>query len=426
MAGGLLCSILLSLCPLHAQDESFGEPGHDSTAETTPVFQLRGLFKDLYTQIKTDAYSRTGEEKLLVADLKRFRLSPELNLSDILIVHVDYDNEIISGNYLKSREFDAFWRYPESNDLFDLSWEPYYTEDLYYRTKIHRAYAKLSVEDLTVTVGRQLIRFGSGRLWNPLDILNPISPMSIESVEEREGESALRMEYYPGREMEISLVVDARRTYEDGKPGDVSAPDSNVIGRARMTVGETEIAAMGGRVSRRAVGGADVSLLFLDGMLRGSALYNDPEEGASYLLGSAGYEYTFAFGLYFLCEYFYNQNALNFNDRLERAYNESQVFGLNRKNFSELSNQFLTLNQHYTGLALGYDITPLLRGDVLTMYDFQGRGLYLGPSLKYNPFQDLDISGGIMASHIFEGGRTSDFEMFWKKPLVYASLVWYF
>jgi hypothetical protein len=230
---------------------------------STKIFNLKGQFKDLYTQTKTDEYSKTGEAKKLIANLTRLRLSPELNLSDILLVHVDYDNEIIIGNYLKSREFDLSWRASEYNDLFHLSSEPHYSNDLYYRTKVHRAYAKLVTGNLTTTIGRQQIRFGSGRLWNPLDILNPIEPTNIEGAEEQKGTDALRLDYYPTDKTEIGLILDGKRVNDSGKISDLSFKNSNIIVRAKTTIGETELAALGGKMSQRTVGGADVSTMGL-------------------------------------------------------------------------------------------------------------------------------------------------------------------
>lgn len=388
---------------------------------------LKGQAKNLFTYFSTDAYLATGRAKALAADLTRLRLSPELTVSDWLLVHVDYDNEIIMGGYLKSPEFDMYWRAPDYNDLADLSWEPYYSKDIYYRHAVHRAYAKLVTGRLTTTVGRQQVRFGSGRLWNPLDILNPISPTTVEDAGEQKGIDALRLEHYLTDTTEAGLIFDGKRKNNRDGSNAVSPDNSNIVGRIKTTLGKTEIAALGGRIARRATGGIDASTIVLDGMLRGSMLYSDPEDGASFILASAGYEYTFASGLYFLMEYFYNQNGLNFNDDLRAAYMMSRIAGVNESNYTTLANQFLTYNQHYAGLALGIDITPLIRGELFTIYDFQGRGVFVSPSLRYNPFENINLIAGVMAAGILPGAaRSSDFEIFEGHSLIFASMAWYF
>ena len=257
------------------------------------VFSLGGHFRDLFVYYPVETYSLTGENKKLVSNLMRVRLSPQFNFSEKLIVHMDFDNEIIMGNYLKSPEFDGLWRPSDYNDLFKLSREPVYDEDLYYRTRIHRLYAKIAVGNLTITGGRQLVRFGSGRLWNPLDIMNPISPTALEGIEEQKGIDALRMEYYINATTEIGLVIDQKR-YRDNDG--LSSQNTNAAGRIKVSYGNTELAGLGGRIAHRAVGGIDISTIVLDGMVRGGLLYSDPEEGTSFVQGSAGYEYTFPMG----------------------------------------------------------------------------------------------------------------------------------
>lgn len=388
------------------------------------VFSLGGHFRDLFVYYPVETYSLTGENKKLVSNLMRVRLSPQFNFSEKLIVHMDFDNEIIMGNYLKSPEFDGLWRPSDYNDLFKLSREPVYDEDLYYRTRIHRLYAKIAVGNLTITGGRQLVRFGSGRLWNPLDIMNPISPTALEGIEEQKGIDALRMEYYINATTEIGLVVDQKR-YRDNDG--LSSQNTNAAGRIKVSYGNTELAGLGGRIAHRAVGGIDISTIVLDGMVRGGLLYSDPEEGTSFVQGSAGYEYTFPMGLYLLMEYFYNQNGLNFNRDLKYLYLSSRAGVMNEEIFRGLSNQFLTFNQHYAALALGYDVMALLRGDFFVIYDFQGKGVLFNPSLRYNAFQNIDISLGIMRAHVFPGApRESDFAAFEKDFLLMTSLVWFF
>ncbi len=414
--------ILLTL-PLYAQ-----ETGKSQTQDNSPgIFKFKGQFKNLYTQTKTDQYSETGKDKTLITDLTRLRLSPELNLAETLLVHVDFDNELIVGNYLKSKEFDLLWRQSNYNDLFHLSREPYYNDDIFYRMKLHRAYTKFTLGSFTATAGRQQIRFGSGRLWNPLDILNPVDPTGVEGAEEQKGTDALKLDYYPNEKTEIGLIFDAKRVNDSGKFEDLSAKNSNTIARLKTTFGETEIAGLGGRVAHRSIGGADVSGILFDGTIRGGALYSHPDESRSFWQASAGYEYNFSSGLYFLAEYYYNQNSLNYNDDLLAAYIRQKIFGINDKYYRELSNQPLTYNQHYAGIAIGYDITALVRADFFSIYDFQGKGLLINPSLKYNIFENIDVAAGLMAAHVFDGSsKTSDFETLSENALFYASLIWYF
>lgn len=437
-----LLLLILFLKPAYTQEKSTGsaedvitgniksdQEDYDDyfTDDDKDIFSLKVQLKDQFTYFKTENFSKTSKEKDLITNLSRIRISPDLNFFDYIFIHADFDNELLTGNYLKSNEFDYLWRTSDYNDLFQPSKEKY-TEDYFYRAKIHTLYGKILINDLTLTIGRQQIRYGSGRLWNPLDILNPITPLSLEGSDDQKGTDAVRTEYYLTPTMELSLVYSQKR--QNDQFDELRFENSNILGRYKASVFDTEMAVLGGQVSHRNVGGADISVILFDGTLRGSAIYHNPQEeiyGESFTQASAGYEYNFSFGLYFLCEYFYNQNALNYNSDLNQTYLMSQLFGMNDVRYFTLSNQIMTYNQHYSGLVLGYNITPLLRIEGFSIYDYQGKGIFFYPELKYNLFENFDISAGIMKSYLFEdSNNASDFEFVKKYPFVFASLVWIF
>jgi len=62
---------------------------------------------------------------------------------------------------------------------------------------IYRAYLSYRGEKTLLVAGKQRIPFGVGRIWNPIDVFNPIDATAIEP-DEREGTDALRGEYSLG------------------------------------------------------------------------------------------------------------------------------------------------------------------------------------------------------------------------------------
>lgn len=426
----LFISMNFSLLALQAQsvnDEDFED--EELLEEEGLDFKFSGQYKNLFVYQKQKNYYGNNilnyEDKKLYTDLNRIRLSPEIKYSEIFLLHVDYDNEVIYSNYNKSYQFDNYWRTSEYNDLVNLSYEPHYGNDVLYRTKFHRAYAKISISDLTITLGRQQIRFGSGKLWNPLDILNPVSPTFIESAEEQKGTDALRFDYYLNEFTELSLVYDQKR-YND-KLSEIELENSNSVARLKTTIIDTDLAVLGGQVARRNVGGADFATILFDGILRGSAIYSKPENEDSYVQAGAGYDYSFKNSLSVLIEYFYNENNLNENDELSAAVQQSLVSGVTQENYFLLSNQFITYNKHYVGLALGYDLSSLLRADVLFIADVQGKGFFASPTLKFNIFENVDLIAGALLGYIDqESSKQSDFEEYEDSPIYYGSLQLFF
>ncbi len=408
----------------------------DLLDDTGPKFKITGQYKNLFVYQKVGQFIGRNPYNFLVhrdrhlfTDLNRIRLTPEFSYSDKLVIHVDFDNELIWSNYNKNYEFDNYWRNNTYNDLLKLSWEPYYDEHILYRTRLHRAYIKATVKSLTVTAGRQQVRFGSGRLWNPLDILNPISPTYIEGAEEQKGTDALRVDYFFGAFTELSLVYD-QKLHNDSYDK-ITIKDSNALARFKTTVNETEFSLMGGRVSHRWIGGADISTILFDGMLRGSIIFSFPEYEDWYFQANTGYEYTFKKGVYFLVEYFYNQNSFSNNRMLKYSYTQvslfgtNEYFGMNQHIYKRISNQFLTFNQHYAGIALGYDIHPLVRGELFSIYDFQGFGMFISPTLTISAHDNVEINTGALIGVSLKD-RISDFGFLNGQNLYFFQFKYYF
>lgn len=74
---------------------------------------------------------------------------------------------------------------------------------------LHRAMVEYQETDYSLFLGRQRVPLGVGRIWNPIDVFNPIDITSFEP-EEREGTDSLRLEYYPDMysSMDFTLAKD--------------------------------------------------------------------------------------------------------------------------------------------------------------------------------------------------------------------------
>jgi len=397
----------------------------------TDTFKIRGYYKNLFIYTGTDSYLKTWdslpEKKSLISDLNRIRISPFFQPSANFFIQADIDNEYMASNYGESITFDETWRIDDYNDLLPYAWQPYESGNHYYRLKINRAFAKWTLNRFTFTFGRQLVRFGSGRLWNPLDILNPLSPTNVEGADEQKGIDALRIEFYPTFRSEISMVYSPQYEDDSCEKDNWKFGNDNFVCRYRNSFGDTDLALLAGRVVLRSAYGADLATIIFDGMLHGSFLYTVPDRGDVYFMANAGYEYTFASGIYLLIEHFYNGNSLNSNDELMAAWTEQKLHGTSQQTYEMLSRQFITLNEHYTGCELSKDITPLIKASCYFIIDYQGSTVLLSPAVTWNPLEDLELSGGIMcASGMDDDSEESDFSELEKYPYMYASLKWHF
>jgi hypothetical protein len=391
-------------------------------------FRFSGYYKNLFiyqhvNNFQRDIYS-PAERKKMFSDLNRLRISPEINHSESFIFHADADFESVNSNYNKTDYFDTYWRGSDYNDFVKLSREPYYSSKLYCRAEFQNVYGKMSAGKFTGTAGRQQVRFGSSRLWNPLDLMNPVSPLLAEGISEQKGTDALRLDWYPGESTELTGVAAPRR--ENDNFSDVTAESGNYIARLQTGVKEFDAALLAGHTAKRKNAGADFTAEFYDGLLTGVFLYSSPSGGEGFYQCGSGYEYTFLSGMYFLIEYFYNSLPVNEDTELQGALLSYSIIGADRSNYYTISNRIITYNSHYLSIAAGYDFFPLLRGELFSVYDFQGRGVFLNASLKFNAFENLDLTAGVITAFIDEADRPSDFIIYDEQPMYYVSLQFYF
>jgi hypothetical protein len=424
------------------KDEAPAADGEEGEEEKNgPQFMFRGMVKNLYSFHRTNHYvgkdmansyisnsflgtdRHTLTTKNLSADLTRLRLSPEFRYGEILTMKTDLDSEIILSDYGMTTDFTSSWRPSQYNDFLRLSWEPYQDKNLYYRIKVHQIYAKLNVDKFTATAGRQQIRFGSGRLWNPLDILNPISPTFLEGADEQKGTDAVKFDFFPDQKTVVTAIMDFKKSNDSIRHFNMR--DCNYIARVKATVETIDIAMLGAYVARRGIAGFDIASFLFEGVLRGSVIICKADSRPAYLQANVGYEYNFKKGVYLLVEYFYNQNAISHNRKIWGALYLSQANAMNQDAYLQLANQFLTINQHYAGAAIGYDFHPLVRGELFMIGDIQGRSVFFGPTLKINAYENLDFTIGLMGALSFDD-RSSDFSEYRKHYQYYASGSYFF
>ena len=183
------------------------------------------------------------------------------------------------------------------------------------KTSIYRAYLQYRGVKHFWSVGKQRIPLGVGRIWNPIDVFNPIDVETIET-EERIGTESIRYEYALAELSGLNVTVARDRGAVELKgylkyadvglvalwdedadpyPVDLQLPESRigpvVTGFARDIIGweiEGELAGTG--MELRSEGGS----------------FHDRENGDRHTEFTVGAEYGFADSLTLLGEYYYS------------------------------------------------------------------------------------------------------------------------
>ncbi|MCH2171720.1 hypothetical protein MK489_13135 [Myxococcota bacterium] len=369
--------------------------------------------------------------------LTRFRLRADLQVGKAWSAVVVYDNETLAGilDTLRSDSFSGFER-----DSF-LGAEGILLEGdhVEWRQRLYRGYVRYQHGAAEVSIGRQRIAWGVGRLWNPIDRFSALPPLTLEpnvvpgidGIDARwnlDGFSYLQFVYSPG----------SRRD------------EQRWAARVHGVVADTDLSLLGGVFEDAPTVGMDLARNLGDGAVRLEAVYTDPEHEV-WKIGdpapgplsdywqvdvSADINLDVGTGLYLLVEYLYNGNALGFGrgraGTLLPLFEATDVAPVGlppvvpgpyvTPGSAELfgSSRVVTSARHQMGFQMGYDLTPELRLDVISLVDFDGGSAVFFPLLAYTPLGSLELTFGVQ---LFAGPRLSQYGS--QDELVYLRAQWF-
>ena len=275
---------------------------------------------------------------------------------------------------------------------------------------LDRANARLSLPSADVTIGRQAITFGKAYFWNPLDVFLPFDPNQFDR-DYKAGVDALRVDLPRGDFSGVTLVaawgreiaVDGVRptgTYVCGdRFADVSWYGSAVLGRYFTNFRGWDVAVQGGKIyGGYQLGGALVGELGpLEIRAEGAylwALDSDrplpaPFEGEQliedHLALVLGGGHTFPSSFFFQVEHFVN--GAGDPDDLAKALLRLETGAA------------LNLGRHVTGLVAGYDLTPLVRGQLAALYSWSDGSFQLQPLVTVSLADNADLLFGVNLNH---------------------------
>jgi hypothetical protein len=375
-----LFSIALLFCLL--VDNSFA-------ASDDTRLSVEGHYKNLFYASE----SLSGDN--FYADLNRLRLDMKISFPGKTSLRLVLDNEAIFGTVLDTPEFELF----KTTRLTFYDLDAIFTDnpDFWARTTVYRIYFDIKSGKTHLTIGRQRVAWGSGRLWNPTDVFNPVSPFEIER-DEKTGIDGIRFDYYINPLSSITFVYSPER---EGR--------ENLALRARTNYKGYDLSLLLGALSDRTVVGFDFAGNLGNASLRGEATYEDLRDGIvltgqeeDFLRAVLSLDYTFPSTFYVLVEYLYNGG--NLGEVLLQAVPQREI---------------ITRNENFIALGIGYDVTPLLRADGVAIVDIDGGGVFFNPSIKYNVHENTDWELG---AQLFSGD--GEYEGF--PQLFYTSIKIYF
>lgn len=294
-----------------------------------PMYQR--MNQSLVTLLETASGSTGSYDRDLAVNLTRLRLRPSLRLWEGATVALEHEVDLLYST--KGMAFrPSAGR--TNRQAVTLRWQPVDDEHFTMQHYVDRLYFRQNLEWGSLIAGRQRIQWGTGRIWNPTDLFNPINPASFDKIE-KDGADAVSAKVYLGSFTDVQAVVNFR-TARMQKDGAEPAPDSTNFGlRFRTNYREFDFSVMSGWFDRRVVFGGDFAGNLLEAGVRGEAilmLESDELPNEDYIRVSLGVDYQFTPEFYGLVEYLYNGEGHNdpASYQILRLY-QGDILQLNRK-----------------------------------------------------------------------------------------------
>lgn len=335
-----------------------------------------GYLKNLYRHTRSPS---TGQAAWL--DLTRARLELEGSAAAgpvALTVRAEYDHELRAGSFLRRPEFRALGL-AEPPSTLAMQQTISGGSDAHYRHALYRGWVEAAYGDTRLRFGRQRIAWGTGKLWNPTDFLNPYVPTAVER-DQRAGVDALHARRALGELGQAEAAYALARDWAG----------TDLLARGRGNLGGLDASLLAGKLAGSTgswTAGGDFAVDVAGGGLHGEAVLADPETAAAFWRGLIGYEYTFSAAapagfadLWALVELYRNGQGTARPAR----YDYSRLLG----------GRAVSVGRDYLGLGLKKELHPLLSAELYQISNLNDGSFFIAPSLDWNALPDLHLAAG--------------------------------
>lgn len=323
-----------------------------------------------------------GFDESQFLNLTRTRLRPTIYLWGDTRINIEYE---ITALYLNS-DSSFFLNTPQksSHQLFNLTWTPVNEKKFSITHFIDRLYFRQGFDWGNIEIGRQRVQWGSGRIWNPIDLFNPINPATFYKIE-KDGADIISLNYVLGNFTDLDLVFNANEKFTE----------SNYGFRFRTNYEEYDISIMGGRFDKRIAAGLDFAGNLFDAGVRGEGIFSADENDFknNFIKFILGADYQFTAKLYAVVEY-------HFNGEGKKDKSDYELLRL-------VNSEIINLNKNYLYEGITYQYHPLLTFSLSNNTNLNDGSGYIGITANYSLTEDIYLNAG---SQILYG---DDFTEYW-------------
>lgn len=328
--------------------------------------------------------------------ITKLRLRPILHLWDNARIEAAAETQVI---FAKSGMFFFSNDQIYSRQAIDMNWTLYNKGDVDVTELIDRLFFKQTFDDFEITLGRQRINWGVGRVWQPTDRLHPINPANFTKIE-KTGADAFSFKYFLGLFTDMEFVVNFREHINNWNYGM----------RLRTNFSPFDASLILGYFDRQPNIGFDLSGSVAGAGVRAEGIYvnNKDYSDSSYVRFIVGVDYQLTSKIYSLLEFQYNGEGTT----CKYCYDVYKVF----------SGQMMNMGKYYLAGMINWQIHPLIVLSANVMQNFNDGSGYISPIFMYSALENLSLNlGGLMVY----SSKRSEF-WYYPKTSIYLTAQYFF
>jgi len=250
-----------------------------------------------------------------------------------------------------------------------------------------------------VRIGRQVLTWGNGLLFNPMDLFNPFAPTDVER-DYKVGDDMVTTQFRVKKMGDFQLLYIPRR---DPGSHDVAWDESSLAGKWHFATGTTEFDLMGARHYKDYVVGLGSTGYLWDAAWRLDATWtflneDSNEDGFLSLVTNMDYSWVWwGKNLYGLIEFYFNGLG---SDQYSEAYTDPDI--TERLERGEI----YTLGRAYMAGEVQVELHPLFNVYLTVINNLADPSGILQPRAIWDIAQDVEMSLG---SNIYYGGAGTEY-----------------
>lgn len=275
----------------------------------------------------------------------------------------------------------------DSVSLFDLSKELSADNEFISNARLDRLSIGYSSEKTVLRVGRQALSWGSGLVYQVLDVFNPFAPSDVDK-DYKNGADMLYAQYLLDSGSDLQLIGVPRR---DPLSGDIEYAQSSLAAKlhGQISLLELDYDALAARHFNETMLGAGFSRNVLEAVLRTDfslTRLQDGDEVFSFLVNIDRSWEAWGYNWYGFLEYFHNG------------------FGQSDANFGNLSGELVarlergelySLGKNYIAPGFRIELTPLVNLYCNALWNLGDNSHLFQTRLVYDMTSNTRLMGGI-------------------------------